>query len=129
MRRETVGKSRVTPQTWVQPRHFWLQVVALVLTMVAFFLNLLDAKLTHDFLVVGRNRSEAMVLIAALVSPFAMLSAIAWPVAVHIAKRGLTLRRSLVWLTLALVSIAGWPVSCSTSFTNTPLKLDTVISP
>jgi hypothetical protein len=118
----------VTEKAWARPPYFWVQVLAAALTIIAFLLNILDSYSTREFFVAGSDRRDATVLLAVLASPLAALLAIAWPLVLRIAGRALTLRRTLIWLLIALVSIVGWPVSCFTLFAKT-FKLEGDVIP
>jgi len=120
---ETPVELQPVERVWGKAPHFWLQALAAALTLVAFLLNLLNLSVTQQYLMLDGDRSDAPVALAVLVSPVAALMAIAWPLTIHLAKHVLTIRRTLVWLLLALLSILGWPISCFASVTHTPFEI------
>jgi hypothetical protein len=98
----------------------WLRVLAWVLTLVALGLHLLSLTATHEALSNEHVRHDALSLVGLLVSPLITLLAIGYALSTSLGAKPLTLRRTLLWLLLGALGVAGWPVSCAVSVLNAP---------
>jgi len=93
----------------------WLLALAWILTLVALGLH---ARLIGKFWETVSNKhviNDPADLLIVVGSPLAALLAIACPGVTWLTRKASTLRLTLVWILLALVSIVGWPMACAIS--------------
>src|SRR6185503_1527234 len=112
MNGELPDSARVGRNGFGRPANSWVLALAFVLTISAFLLNVASVKAIFEFFIESDVRRDPTLLLAVLSSPLALLMAITCPLWVWITRRPLTLRRTLIWVLLALLSILGWPLSC-----------------